>query len=408
MTYSTGTQPVKRHCMVVHAYYPLGETRVEREALALIDRGYDVDVVCLQDVGEPARDSADGVNIYRLPVRRGERRGQMWQLVEYLTFFLLASIKLIGLHLRRRYGVVQTHNLPDFLVFAALGPKLLGARVILDLHDLMPEFYAARGGHSMTSLAVRLVIWQEQISCRFADHVITVTDIWRETLIARGVPTSKISVVMNVADTRIFRPSRAELPSHHRNGALRLIYHGTLTHRYGVDLILQALAHVRHEIPGLCLTLIGAGDALDDLKRLAEELGVEDQVDFRSEVYASQLPPLIAQADAGVVPNRNDLFTDTLLPTKLLEYVALDTPVIAARTRTIAAYFDDSMVRFFRPGDAADLADAILDLHTDRSHLELLARNARKFDEKHSWSQVSAQYVALVDRLNGRQTVGKP
>ena len=330
----------------------------------------------------------------------------MWQLVEYSPFSCWRRL-LFGLHLRRRYGVVQTHNLPDF-VFAALGPKLLGARVILDLHDLMPEFYAARGGHSMTSLAVRLVIWQEQISCRFADHVITVTDIWRETLIARGVPTSKISVVMNVADTRIFRPSRAELPSHHRNGALRLIYHGTLTHRYGVDLILQALAHVRHEIPGLCLTLIGAGDALDDLKRLAEELGVEDQVDFRSEVYASQLPPLIAQADAGVVPNRNDLFTDTLLPTKLLEYVALDTPVIAARTRTIAAYFDDSMVRFFRPGDAADLADAILDLHTDRSHLELLARNARKFDEKHSWSQVSAQYVALVDRLNGRQTVGKP
>ncbi len=394
--------------MVVHAYYPLGETRVEREALALIDRGYDVDVVCLQNVGEPAQDTVDGVNIYRLPVRRGKRRGQLFQLIEYLVFFLLASIKLIGLHRRNRYGVIQTHNLPDFLVFAALGPKLLGARVILDLHDLMPEFYAARGGRSMKSLAVRLVIWQEQISCRFADHVITVTDIWRETLIGRGVSPEKVSVVMNVADTRIFRPNPDDLPSLHANGDFRLIYHGTLTHRYGVDLILRALAQARDEIPGIRLTLIGAGDALDDLKRLAKELGVEDQVDFCSEVYASQLPPLIAQADAGVVPNRNDLFTDTLLPTKLLEYVALNTPVIAARTRTIAAYFDDSMVRFFRPGDAADLANAILDLYTNRPLLERYAHNARKFDEKYSWPQVSAHYAALVDRLNSRQTMRKP
>jgi glycosyltransferase involved in cell wall biosynthesis len=394
--------------MVVHAYYPLGETRVEREALALIDRGYAVDVVCLQDAGEPAQESVDGVTVYRLPVQRGKRRGQVFQLFEYLAFFVLASIKLIGLHWRNRYGVIQAHNLPDFLVFAAIGPKLLGARVILDLHDLMPEFYAARGNRSMTSWPVRLVIWQEQISCRFADHVITVTDIWRETLIRRGVPAGKVSVVMNVADTRIFQRSLVDEPSLSRNGSFRLIYHGTLTHRYGVDLILRALAQVRSAVPGIRLTLIGAGDALDDLQRLAEELGLGEQVEFSRELHAAHLPPLIAQADAGVVPNRNDPFTDTLLPTKLLEYVALGTPVIAARTQTIAAYFDDSMVKFFRPGDADDLANAILDLHTDRSLLVRLARNAGKFDEKYSWPQVSAQYAALVDRLNSRQTMRKP
>ena len=45
----------KRHCMIVHAYYPVGETRVQREALALIDAGYAVDVICLREQGEAPR-----------------------------------------------------------------------------------------------------------------------------------------------------------------------------------------------------------------------------------------------------------------------------------------------------------------------------------------------------------------
>jgi hypothetical protein len=132
----------KRHCMVVHAYYPLGETRVEREALALIEQGYEVDVLCLRDQDEPAQEVTDGVNIYRLSVKRHRGRGPALQMLEYLAFFILVMAKLFVLHRQRRYGVVQAHNLPDFLVFSALWPKLTGARVILDLHDLMPELAA--------------------------------------------------------------------------------------------------------------------------------------------------------------------------------------------------------------------------------------------------------------------------
>lgn len=88
----------RRHCMVVHAYYPLGETRVEREALALVAQGYDVDVLCLQADGEPAADAANGVTIYRLPVKRHKDRGRLMQLFEYLTFLLLVFGKLTRLH----------------------------------------------------------------------------------------------------------------------------------------------------------------------------------------------------------------------------------------------------------------------------------------------------------------------
>jgi glycosyltransferase involved in cell wall biosynthesis len=391
-------QAQKRHCMVVHAYYPLGETRVEREALALINHGHEVDVICLRDEGEAPEECIDNIKVYRLPVQRSKQRGQLRQLLEYLTFLLLASLKLARLHMRQRYGIVQVHNLPDFLVFAALFPKLMGARVILDLHDLMPEFFAARSNSAMQSLPVRIVIWQEQLSCRFANHVITVTEVWRQTLIQRGVPAHKVSVVMNVADTRIFRPVSAK-PASKPNDRFDLIYHGTFTHRYGVDLVLKAMAKVRREIPNIHLTLIGSGDAREELEALTDQLDLRDHVEFSQLVPAARLPELIGQAEVGVVPNRDDLFTTTLLPTKLLEYVALDTPVIAARTQTIGSYFDDTMVKFFRPGDVDDLARCILDLHQNRSQLKSLARNAARFGEQYSWRKLARDYAGLVESL---------
>ena len=132
----TNNTAVKRHCMVVHAYYPLGETRVEREALALVARGYEVDVLCLRAKNEPEFSDENGVNVYRLPARRRMGQGVLNQFFEYLNFFMKAFFKLISLHRQKSYGVVQLHNLPDFLVFAGLGPKLMGAKLILDIQVL--------------------------------------------------------------------------------------------------------------------------------------------------------------------------------------------------------------------------------------------------------------------------------
>lgn len=392
----------KRHCMVVHAYYPVGETRVQREALALLAHGFAVDVICLRDRGETAVAHEEGVQIYRLPVRRHKGHGFLVQLLEYLAFLILAAGKLLRLHLQKRYGTVQIHNLPDFLVFAGLGPKLMGARLILDLHDLMPEFFAAKFNSEMQSWPVRLVIWQEWLSCRFADQVITVTEVWRETLIQRGVPAEKVSVVMNVADSRIFRRNGAVRPSANGHG-FHLVYHGTFAHRYGVDLIVQAVEKVRPFIPNIHATLLGGGEYRDELIQLTQELNLTSHVEISQTLLpASELPPLLLQADVGIVPNRSNIFTDGLLPTKLMEYVALGTPVIVAHTPTIATYFDETMVQFFRPDDVDDLAQRIVELHNDRPQLARLAQNSARFNDTYNWDKVAAHYVSLVKRLNGR------
>lgn len=394
-----------RHCMVVHSHYPIGEPRVERQAKALIQRGYQVDVICLRSDQEKSFERVDGVDIFRLPVQRHRGRGPAIQMLEYMVFFVLAFFRLSLLYLQRRYDSVQIHNLPDFLVFAALVPKIGGARIILDLHDLMPEFFASSFKTGMKNAAVRLLLVQEKLSCWFANHVITVTELWRRSLIGRGVAAEKVSVVMNVADDAIFQ--RLVIPvtgdEEKPNDRFNLIYHGTLAHRYGIDLLIEALAKVHPQIPNIHLVIHGRGEFIEELRRQAQVLNIESLITFSTHYLPmTDIPRIIQQADLGIVPYRRDIFTDGILPTKLMEYVALGVPVLAADTPIIRQYFSETMVQYFQPGDANDLARNILWLYQHRDGLTALAQNADQFNLQYSWNNIADSYAETLNRLSGQ------
>lgn len=392
-----------RHCMVVHNYYPIGEPRVQRQAEALAEAGAEVDVICLRRPDEPTVECNGAIRIFRLPIQKDEGRGLIGHLLEYSAFFFLAMLKLTWLHLRRCYQVIQLHNLPDFLVFAAWIPRLLGASLILDLHDLMPEFFMGRFGHQVVSLPVKLVRWQEALSCRFAHHVITVSEHWRQALIGRGVPADKCSVVMNVADERFFhRPPERPYLAPVESEPFNLIYHGTLVHRYGLDLALQAIAQILCQTPDLRFHILGLGEEYEALEALRDKLGLRQVVIFHGFLPVENLPGIILEAALGLVPYRNDIFTDSLLPTKLMEYAAMGLPAIAAHTMAIKTYFADTLVEFFTPGDVDDLACCILHLYQNRSRLTELARGAEKFNRRYNWSAQSVTYLRTIGQLSNR------
>lgn len=390
------TRPL-RHCMVVYSYYPLGETRVQREAEALVEAGFEVDIICPRAAGERRRESYRGVTVHRVPMKI-RKATLLDQFAGYLLFLAASGAWLTGLHLRRRYRSVQVHNLPDFLVLSTLVPKLMGVPVILDLHDLMPEFFAGKfeDGPRWLLPAVRA---QERVSCRLADLVITVSDQWRDVLIDRGVAPDKILVVMNVADERVFQMPDPPPP---RGDGFTLIYHGTVHHRYGLDLAVSAVARLQREIPGLRLIIQGAGDHMTELRSLTEQLGLGDAVELADQlVRVEHLPDIIARADVGVVPYRDDVFTDGLLPTKLMEYAVMGLPCVAASTTAIEANFRDTMVAFFTPGDVESLAETILELYRDPDLRAKLAHQAHVFTDRHNWRDIGAEYVARVRELAG-------
>ncbi len=395
-----GRMPQARHCMIVHARYPVGETRVAREAAALVDAGMSVDVICLREPGELRREVVDQVRVHRLGVRRHRDRGMVFQLVEYLMFALLAAVEVSRLHLRDRFASVQIHNLPDFLVFSGLVPKLTGAAVILDLHDLMPEFFEARTGRS--GLGRRLVELQERVACRFADHVITVSEGWRRDLAERGsVPLGRSSVVMNLADPDVFRPEALGAATEGmRDDGFHVVYHGTFTERYGVDVVVDAAALLRDRIPGLRVSLLGDGDQRSELEARIASADLSDVIEMSDGMLdVPELLPLLQAADVGVVPNRSNVFTDGILPTKLMEYVALEIPVVASRTRALEDYFDPSMVRYVPPGDPRALADALETLANSPDQAAGMVAAAETFRTKHSWPEEAASYVRTVRRV---------
>ncbi|MHB8135339.1 MAG: glycosyltransferase family 4 protein [Anaerolineaceae bacterium] len=398
---------VKKHCMIVFAIYPLGETRVQREAEALVKNGFEVDVICFHLRGEPSIDEYKGVKIYRekdlLPISHARSNGLFGKFLEYLSFFVMAAIRVTKLHFQKHYSTIQVHNLPDFLVFSTLIPKLMRVPIILDLHDLMPEFFASRTGNSKSLLA-RLIRFQERMACKYADHVITVSAHWRKSLIQRGVPQEKCSVVMNVADETIFYPSKQVRDQTQNIDSFRLIYHGTFVERYGLDLAIRAIDQVRLEIPGIHLTLVGWGEFLPEMIEMIDQLGLKDHVTIENLHLAEELPEIIHSCDLGIVAYNNDIFTDGLLPTKLMEYAAMGLPVIASRTTAISAYFSDSNVEFFEPGNLDDLVRCIIMLYKNPDRMCELAYKSQNFNRRYNWPQISKEYISLVDRLSGKKT----
>ena len=386
------TRRSARVCVVRHGYFP-DDPRVRREVGALLDAGHEVDVVCLRAEGEERTGTWRSARIHRLPVRH-ERRGVARYLFEYSSFFLLAFAKVTSLHLRRRYRLVQVHTLPDALVFVALVPKLFGAKVLLDMHELMPEFAAVKFG-SRGSRLVRAITRAERWSARFADVVVGVSPLQASILERRIGKTCH--VVPNVPDEELLSHAPTAPPA---EPVPLLVTHGTLTEGYGVQTLIEALPLVREEVEARAL-IVGDGEYLGELRRQADLLGVRDAVEFTGRVPFTDVAGHLARARVGVVTLLRDGYMELLVPNKLFEYVALGLPVVAADLPGIRSYFGDDEVVYFEPGDPRDLAEKVVALLTDEQlRADVVARSRRVYDEV-GWERSAEVYLRLVDGLVG-------
>lgn len=376
------------------------DPRCQREVHALLQEGHEVDVICRRDEGRPRIERDGRLTVRRLPIRL-RRGGALTYLADYALFFVAAFVLLTWLHLRRRYRLVQVHSLPDPLVFAALVPKLTGARVILDLHECMPEFFSTKFGRPLDHWAVRGVAAVERASIRFADFAITCTEQMREAFIGRGADADRIGVVHNAAEEDVFDPSRH--PPHARdNGRFTLICHGSVEERYGLDTAIKAVASLADEIPELRLQIYGKGTQLPELRELASQLDVRDRVDFTGTwVPIDELVGAIAAADGGIVAMKRDVFRDLVHCNKMYDLIAMRRPVITSRTRSVQAYFSDEAFLYFTADDPDDLARAIRRLYAEPELGERLVEQAGEEVEPYRWPRQREQYKRYVLSASG-------
>jgi glycosyltransferase involved in cell wall biosynthesis len=393
--------------MIVHSYVA-EDPRVRREAEALIAAGRPVTVLGLRKPGDPDRIDLGGIDIHQLDVQRHQGSGIGTYLREYVTFLLKATVAAVRLHRRRRFGLVQVHSLPDFLVFAALPLRLVGVPVLLDLHEAMPEFFRSRFPRASNRLVHRALVLQERLSIAAATHTITVNEAMRDRLIELGAPADRVGVVINSPSL-----GRFDIEAHMRHpfradGRLRLIYAGALTPTYELDVAIRAVASIASSRPDLDVhfDVFGVGDSQPRLAALAEELGVAGRVAFHGRVPIDDVPVHVAGADIGLAPTRHDPFTDMSLSTKVFEYAAMGKPVVASALPMVERTFPPGTVAAYRPGDAEAMAAAILGFVDDPVAREAATVRTMAIVRERSWEHEASAYVALVDRLIARVPAG--
>lgn len=388
---------MKRYiCMIAYTDYA-GDARVRREAETLASKAFDVVCLTTKNGGKPTRYTLDGVEVRELRVSKYRGKSTVAYLLSYLRFMFAASASCLRLLISGKLDVVHVHNLPDFLVFAGLVPRLAGRKVVLDIHDSVPETFAAK--FSDAPLAHRALCLEERWSAAIAHKVICVNHPQRATLVARGIPDAKTFVSMNVPDPRIFgaHSSNGHVPDPAR---LNLVYHGTMAERLGVDLLIRAVAQLRDRVPAARLHLWGHGDDLAAFQSLAGELGVGESVVFNAKGFPlKDLPQQLSSMDVGVVGNRRSAACDLMLPVKLLEYVSLGIPAVVPRLRTIEHYFSDQMVAFYEPENVQSLSDAIFRMHCDPEQRRAQATRARAFLADHGWQRQGAELVTMYQQL---------
>jgi glycosyltransferase involved in cell wall biosynthesis len=169
--------------------------------------------------------------------------------------------------------------------------------------------------------------------------------------------------------------------------SITLVYHGTLTVLYGLDLAVRAVALLRRAGRDVRLTILGDGPERGALTQLTTELGLDSAVTLEAPLPQRALPARLRACAAGVVPTRLDGMTQYSLSTKLLEYAHLGIPVLAARLPSYEQYFDERALWYWTPGDPTDLARAVADFaaaspaeRTDR------ARRAREAIAPLQWA----------------------
>jgi glycosyltransferase involved in cell wall biosynthesis len=398
----------KRAAVILYSGFP-SDPRPRRAAEAMVQEGMEVDFFCLGDKPTPAYGERSlGIRVFRYAMTK-RRDSKFTYFYKYGRFLAAAFWFLTKRSLKVRYDIVHVHNMPDILVFSALIPKLRGAKVIIDLHDPMPELMTTIFGADSKSFFVRQLRWLEKLSIGFANRVFTVNIACKRIFANRSCADEKITVVMNSPDEAIFQYhdidelAVKEKPS----GSFVMMFHGSLVERHGLDLAVNALAAILEEIPGAELRIYGA--TTPHLTKVMESISdprLKQAVHYKGAKPQEEIVKAIGECDLGVIPNRRSIFTELNTPTRIFEYLSQGKPVLAPRSPGILDYFGPDDLIYFDLGDEKELAEKMRWAFNHPAEVRQTVRRGQAVFRAHSWPAERAtmlnECVALLRKPTGR------
>lgn len=381
-----------RVCMVVYQYYPRDQ-RVRKEAEALVRNGFDVEVICPRKPGEERRETVGGVRVWRLPLQMERSEGVLGYAYQYAMFFAMAAFAVDIEHIRRRFGVIHVNSLPDFLVFTAFFPKLTGAKVVLDLHEAMPEIYLSkRRLTDRDGLIFKLMVSLEEISVAYADRILTVSEPVGDLLVGRGLPREKLTIIHNAPDME--KPLE---PVH--SSESKLVYAGTFNEYQDFDIVVAAFK----ELKDVELDIYGDGPQMESVRRRIAEESLTN-VHLKGWVRPEEVKGLLLGYAGTIVPFVDSPITRIALGHKVLEYPLLGLPVVATDLPGLRSVFDDSCFYYYRAGHTEDFVRAVRSLFADRATAwKKILRSQEAIEKKGLiWGQVEKKLVDLYRKLGAK------
>lgn len=395
-----------RILMLVENAYP-ADSRVRGEAMTLVQAGYRVTVIALRKTGQATREVIDGVQVFRIPRLRlvkthaqlaASRCGRLLARLlslsgyfgEYFYFTLACWARSLSLLFQEGFDVVHTHNPPDTLFIVGTFYRLLGKKFVFDHHDVSPELYLSRFG-TRGGFLYRTLMIVERLSFFCAHMVISTNKSYRRIAITRGgKKPEQVFVVRNGPDLQRVK-LRAPDEKLRRKAPHILGYVGALNPQDGVDYLLRALQQLIHQLGRkdfFCM-IIGSGDALTDLKEMAQQLGIGRHVWFTGFIPDEEMLRYLSTADICVDPDPASPLNNVSTWIKIMEYMALGKPIVSfdlPETRVSAGH----AALFVPPNDTLAFARAIERMMDDPQLRERMgAEGLRRVHEELSWEKVS-------------------
>ncbi|MBN1604969.1 MAG: glycosyltransferase [Chitinispirillaceae bacterium] len=352
-------------CIISKYVYP-DDTRLCQQIKVLNRFNVSCDVLCLKRIEQENFESLSNIRIFRINRIKLIKKNLFNYLIDTLTFMITAFTKLCFLSIKNSYRIIVVHTLPEFIVLTAFFHKLSGSAIVLDGRDLSVDLIGSRWPGYINRILKQIAILVEKIVVKTCDEIITASSGFKKSLLLRGVPEEKLTVLLNTADEVIFK-----YVENHENEIISekasLIYHGTVSERFGIIIAVKAMDLILRQIPFSVLHIYGMYNLRyrNTIERLIQKLNLENSVILHEAVPQKNIYEHIITMDIGVVPYMNDHFMNIALSTKTFEYVASGLPVVASRLRSTKELFNDDCIWYTEPENPADLAKKVIEVCLD-------------------------------------------
>ncbi len=344
------------------------------------------------------KETVDGVRVVRtwlwpLPNRKAHER-----IRNYASFWVSASVS--GLGLQKPDVVIGTS--PQLLVALSGWWLAWWKRVpfVFEVRDLWPESLAAVGAGREGSALYRTLSAIAGFLYRRSDHIVVVTPAFKDHLIEHWeVPAQRISIVENGVETDLFRPCPPEKVSGTEDRFL-ICYIGTMGMAHGLETLIAAAEQLQRTLPNAMFLLIGEGAEKERIEQLAVARGLSN-VRFLGQQPRERIPGYIAGVDVCLVMLKKTELFKTVIPTKLLEYMSCEKPVIVAVDGQARKIVEEAGAGVFvEPEDSSALAEAIQVLSVDSERRRRMSISGREYILSHlSRERTAASYLEVLQAL---------